>query len=298
MTTVSKGFSPSDIFQGPADAWLGIGAPASAVPPVEYTNTLQLNSAGEPADSNTTGGILTGTVGTTGSGGSGYVVGDYVSVTQTGAVNGILRVKTVSTGAILTFDVIRPGTGYSVANNLVIVTITGVGTGATGRVLTIEAAVNLGLTDGPASTNINPKFNEIMSDNFAAPVDVAFVSQACEIDIIVKQTNLRRIQRYFAGLNTGAYFDLLAGSTNPACDLLQIGSSRSSASQVSTLMLIAPRRDSATGWMYMLAYRAYLAGSIAPIFDRKKETTYKLKFKCLADTSRAATDQVLQIVRY
>src|SRR3954465_11041660 len=114
MTTVSKAFNPADIFQGPCDVWLGIGAPASATPPVEYTNTLQLTFDGLPSDSNTTGIMLTAGPGTTGSGGSGFAAGDMIQMTTGGAV---LKVVTVSAGAILTLLVIHGGTGYSVANN-------------------------------------------------------------------------------------------------------------------------------------------------------------------------------------
>lgn len=295
MTTVNKAFSPSNIFQGAADVWLGIGAPASAVPPVEYTNTLQLNSLGEPPDSNTTGSMLTAAVGTTGSGGSGYAIGDYLLMNAGGAV---LRVASVSSGAVTAFNIIHPGSGYSVANNQAVTALTGVGTSVTVNVTAIQAGIHLGATDGPASLSISPKFNEIRADAHAAPIDVAFVSQSCEIDITIKEMVLKNFDRYFAGLLSGKYFNLVAGSTNPAADFLQIGSQRSSAMQTFTLMMIAPRRDSTTGWLYVMAYKAYLKSSFPIAMDRKKETSIKLKFGCIADTSRVVQDQVLQIVRY
>lgn len=212
MPTVAKSFTPADIFQGPADLWIDLGAPASAVPPVQYTNTLQLNGSGEPPDS----------------GASGF---------------------------------------------------------------------NVGLTEGPCTVNINPKFSEIRADQFAAPVDAAFVSLASEIDFAVKETQLSKFPKYFAGILTGTYSNLGAGGTNPAADFLQIGSNKSSQAQLHTLMLIAPRRDVASKWLYVFAYKAYLKSAISLQLDRKKETVIKMKWGCIADPARVAKDQVLQIVR-
>ena len=211
-TTRAKVFTPGDIFQGPADVYLGVQAPASAVPPVQYINTLQLDASGQPPDA-----------------------------------------------------------------------------GASG--------IHLGLTEGPASISSTPKFDEIKSDQFAAAVDAAFVSLATEIDFIVKELSLAHIQRYFAGILTGTYTNVVAGGTNPAADFLQVGSNKNSQMQgLTTLLLIAPRRNVASKWLYVMAYKAYLASAIALPVDRKKETSIKMKWKCVADTSRAASDQVLQIV--
>lgn len=47
-----------------------------------------------------------------------YVVGDILTIVQTGATNGKIRVDTVSAGVVLTYSVIDYGEGYSVANGL------------------------------------------------------------------------------------------------------------------------------------------------------------------------------------
>lgn len=299
MATVSKSFSPADIFQGPADCFLGIKAPASANPPVQYTNTLQLDASGQPPDSSTTGQILTITLGN--AGGTGYAVGDVVLLTQAGASNGMAVVLTVSGGVVVTLAVLRPGTGYSAASNLATVHQTGGGNDAlTITISTIQAGISLGLTEGPCSVNIHPKFDEIKADQFAAPVDAAFISLATEIDFVVKELTLRNIQQYFAGLLTGTYFNLTGSpvsTTNSAADFLQIGSNRSSQAMTTTLMLIAPRRDVASKWVYVMAYSAYLKSAIQIQVGRKKETMVKMKWGCIADTSRVAKDQVLSIVR-
>jgi hypothetical protein len=297
VPTVTKVFTPQDVFKGVADVFLNIKAPPSAVPPVQYTNTLQLDSLGQPPDTSTTGQILTIALGN--AAGAGYAVNDIVSITQAGGANGLAIVTGVSSGAVTTLAVLRPGTGYSAAANLATVHQTGSGNDAlTITISTIQAGINLGLTDGPCSVSFHPKFDEIKADQFSAPVDAAFISLASEIDFIVKETLFRNIQQYFAGLTSGTYFSLPVGSTNPAADFMQIGATKSSGmNNVTTLTLVSPRRDATGKWLYVMAYRAYLKSAIPWAVNRKKETTLKLKFACLADTSRVAKDQVCQVVR-
>jgi hypothetical protein len=212
MPTVSKSFTPSDIFSGPADIYLGVQAPASAVPPVQGTNTLTLDGSGQPPDAG-------------------------------------------------------------------------------------SAGIHLGLSEGPVSANTAPSFELIKADQFSAPVDAAFISSKSEIDFTVKELVFSKLQKFFAGLTSATYSNLGAGSTNPAADMLQIGSANSSAANKTTLLLIAPRRDVASKWMYVLGYKCYLGSAIAIPIQRKKETLIKLKFKCLVDTSRVAKDQTMQIVK-
>lgn len=208
----AKSFTPADIFQGPADIYLDVQAPPSAVPPVQYVNTVQLDASGQPAD-----------------------------------------------GAV--------------------------------------AGVHLGLSEGPASLSITPKFSEIRADQYGAPVDAAIVSLACEIDVALKELTLANIKKYFAGAGVGTYSNIGAGATNPAADFLQVGSPTTANPVLHTLMLIAPDRGHSGKFVYVMAYSAYLASAVALPLDRKKETVIKLKWKCIGDTARVAKDQVLQIVR-
>jgi hypothetical protein len=291
MATVSKLFTPADVFQGPADIYLGVQAPASAVPPVQYTNTLQLDSKGQPPIG-TKGEIATVALG---AGGTGYAVGDTLTVVQGGAANGLIRVLTVADGVVATVAVLRGGSGYSVASTLA--TVGGIGTGCTITISTITAGVYLGLTESPATCTVTPKFNPIHADQYSAAVDAAFVSQAAEIDFTVKELVFANLQRFFAGLFSASFWDLVIGAVNPATELLQIGSSPSSDALVTTLMLVAPRRDAANKYIYALAYKAYIASAIPMPVQRGKETVLKLKWKLLLDTSRVAKDMAMQIVR-
>lgn len=297
MAVVTKAFTPADIFQGPADLFLDIAAPASATPPVQYTNTLQLDASGQPPDASTAGELAAVSAGSTP--GTGYVLGDILEITQAGAANGLVRVTGITgPSGVGTVAIVRAGTGYSAASNLPSVHRSGAGDDTTTiTITTIQKGINLGLTEGPCSISINPKFAEIMADQYAGAVDAAFVSMACEVDMVIKETNLRKVQKYFAGLLSGAYFDLPAGSTHPAADFLQIGSSRTSQANTHTLLLIAPRRDAASKWVYAMFYRAYLKSAVQMDTGRAKETMLKLKWGCIADTSRVAKDQVGQIIR-
>lgn len=65
----------------------------------------------------------------TGNAGTGYAVGDQVTVTQGGASGGVLQVTSIGGGGAVTgLSLVTSGTGYSVANGLA-TTTTGAGTG-------------------------------------------------------------------------------------------------------------------------------------------------------------------------
>lgn len=295
MATISKSFTSADIFQGQADVYLGVKAPASANPPVEGTNTLVLDSSGQPTIA-ATGQIATISLGATGSGGTGYTLGDVLTITQSGGSFGQAKVLTLGGGgAVATLLLLRNGNGYATANNLP--TTGGSGSAATINILTITSGFHLGLTEGPASINLAPKFDLIKADQFSAPVDAAFISNTGEIDIVVKELVLANIQKYLAGLMSATYYNLSAGSTNPAADFLQVGSTPSSSALVTTLLLVGPRRDVPNKFLYVMAYRCYMKSAIQLSVQRSKETMIKLKFSMLADVTRVATDMACQIVR-
>jgi hypothetical protein len=291
MPTVSKSYTPADIFQGGADIYLGVTPPPSAVPPVAGTNTLTLDANGQPPIAST-GQIATAALN---AGGTGYTVGDTLFITQSGAVAGMIRVATLSGSAVATFVVINGGRGYSVATGLA--TVGGTGSGCTIDISTITAGYHLGLTEGPASISISPKFNLIRSDQHAAEIDAAFVSQTCEIDFTLKEFVLANMQRTFSGLFSATYWNLAAGGTNPAADFVQVGSSFSSYSKTSSLLLVAARRDVPGKYVYALAYRAYIKSAWQMTANRAKENVWKLKAGCILDTSRIAKDMCIQIVK-
>jgi hypothetical protein len=63
-------------------------------------------------------------------GGTGYAVGDLLSVTQTGASGGIVRVLTAPAGVVATVEVVNRGWNYTAASNLATVALNGSGNNA------------------------------------------------------------------------------------------------------------------------------------------------------------------------
>ncbi len=291
MPTVAKAFTAADVFQGPADIYIGVTNPPSAVPPVQYTNTLQLDNSGQPPIG-TTGQIATVTVA---AGGSGYAAGDTLTVVQSGGVAGMIRVLTVAAGVVSTVAVIRGGQGYATASGLA--TTGGTGTGCTITISTITAGFHIGLTEGPAQVNIAPKYELIKADQFSPEIDAALISLDTEIDFVVKEMVFSTLQQLFTGLFSATYWNLSAGGTNPAADFLTIGATNSSQAILQSLLLVAPRRDAANKFVYALGYRTYIKSAIQFNIGRPKENMFKLKFGCLADMNRIAKDRVMQIIR-
>ncbi len=204
MAVVSKVYTPGNIFQGPADVFIDVTAPASNVPPSADVNEITLDASGQP---------------------------------------------------------------------------------------TAAAGLHLGSTEGPAQVSITEKFNEIRDDQHESPIDLAFDTVEAEIDFNVKETTLSNLQKYLASDSLGAY-TALAGA-----QVLQVGGQTDSSRTTRTLMLIAPRREAAGKSVYVFAHKAYLKSALQLTFHRTKENVHKLKFGVVADTTRVAGDEVMQIVR-
>jgi hypothetical protein len=82
-------------------------------------------------------------------GGTGYAVGDLLSVTQAGASGGQLRVLTAPGGVVATVEVVNPGVNYRGASNLATVALTGGGDNAFTVTITDKKALDtMVLRDG------------------------------------------------------------------------------------------------------------------------------------------------------
>lgn len=265
--------------------------PPSAVPPVLNTNTLVLDAKGQPTIG-TTGQIATVTVAAAG---ASYTVGDTLTVVQSGAINALIRVLTVTAGAVATVAVINGGQGYSAAAGLA--TSGGTGTGCTITIATITAGFHLGLSEGPTSSTLTPKFELIKADQWAAPVAAAFTSNTGEMDFTIKEFTLVSLQRYFAGLYSATNWALSAGSTNPACSLLQVGSSYPSTAKTTSVLFVTPDRAVQNRFSYFLGYRCYIESTLQMPINRSKEMLIKIKMGMLLDTTRTAGDMAGQWIR-
>jgi hypothetical protein len=154
-----------------------------------------------------------------------------------------------------------------------------------------SGGVHLGAIEAPATVTVTEKFNEIRADQFESAGDVAFDTVEAEIDVVLKETALNNLATLItAGVLTT--YTALAKSA-----VLQVGGQQSSALTFFTLMLIGPNRVVTGKWVYVFAFKAYLKSAVQITFHRSKENSHKLKFGCVADLTRVAGDEVLQIVK-
>jgi hypothetical protein len=152
-----------------------------------------------------------------------------------------------------------------------------------------------GATEGATTTALTPKYQEIGADQVASPIDVVMTADAYEIDVTIKQSNLANLINFFppgtfsTGTDTSqpsgaqAYEQITFGGIIPVA---KIG-----------VATISPRRDATGKFVVSHLYQAYQAEAIKLPFQRGKETTFGVKFKGVADSTRPAGDQVGMVWR-
>lgn len=125
----------------------------TALGPTNITTDVVLASAAAITPFTATGPAVTVTLA---AGGTGYTVGDFLTITQAGAVGGTLRVLTLGLSDVVTFSFISGGSGYTVANTLATTVSPSGGTGCTVNITVItppvEEVVVHSITCGPIST--------------------------------------------------------------------------------------------------------------------------------------------------
>jgi hypothetical protein len=188
-----------------------------------------------------------------------------------------------------------------VASGLTTTVITGSGDGTlTVHTGSIQAGTHIGLSDGPVVLSPNPKFHEIRADQHAGAVDAAFVQLDCEIDFIVKEALLYNLVRFFSSI-TGVYNNVptqtISANVIPYADFLQIGSIQTDAVLAHSILAVSADRSNLGHFYVLNAYKCFLASAIQTTFKRDTETLWKLKFKCIADTTRVYGDMVASFSR-
>jgi hypothetical protein len=133
------------------------------------------------------------------------------------------------------------------------------------------------------------------ADQVASPIDVVMTADAYEIDVTIKQSNLANLINFFppGTFSTGtdpsqpagaqSYEQITFGGIIP---VPKIG-----------VAAISPRRDVTGKYVVSHLYQAYQAEAVKLPFQRGKETTFGVKFKGVADSSRPAGDQVGMVWR-
>jgi len=152
-----------------------------------------------------------------------------------------------------------------------------------------------GATEGAITSTMTPKYQEIGADQVASPVDVVMTADAYEIDVTLKQSNLANLISFFppGTFSTGtdsnqpsgaqAYEQITFGGIIPVPKL--------------GVAVISARRDATGKFVVSHLYQAYQAEAVKLPFQRGKETTFGVKFKGIADSSRPSGDQVGMVWR-
>ena len=113
--------------------------------------------------------------------GTGYAVGDMFNIVQAGASGGKGIVLTVNAGAVLTFGIIAPGTGYTVADNKTTTKITGGGDDALTVDVDTLAATVYAVTNTGATADAHKNLMAIWP--FSSPLSIAADGQAATWDM-------------------------------------------------------------------------------------------------------------------
>jgi hypothetical protein len=152
-----------------------------------------------------------------------------------------------------------------------------------------------GATEGAITSTLTPKYEEMGADQVSSPIDVVMTADAYEIDVTIKQSNLANLTNFFppgafstgtdANQPTGAqtYEQITFGGIIPVPKM--------------GVAVISARRDVTGKFVVSHLYQAYQAEAIKLPFQRGKETTFAVKFKGIADSTRPTGDQVGMIWR-
>lgn len=153
----------------------------------------------------------------------------------------------------------------------------------------------VGATEGAATVVLAPKLEQIEADQVAGPIDVVMTGEAESIEVTLKESDLAKLKRFIVHgtFSSGTDTNLPAGSQTYE----EISFGGVLAIPKTSVAVISPRRDASSKYVVSQLYQAYQAEAIQLPFQRGKETTYKVKFDALADTTRAAGDQVGKIYR-
>lgn len=156
-------------------------------------------------------------------------------------------------------------------------------------------ALFAGATEGAISTSLTPKYDEIGADQVSSPIDVVMTSDAYEIDVTIKQSNLANLMNFFPPGTFSSGMDTSQPSGAQSYEQITFGGVI--AVPKMGVAVISPRRDAAGKFVVSHLYQAYQSEAIKLPFQRSKETTFGVKFKALADPTRATGDQSGQVWR-
>jgi hypothetical protein len=141
-----------------------------------------------------------------------------------------------------------------------------------------------GASEGATTTALSPKYQDVGADQVSLPIDEIMIADAYEVDVVMKQTNLANLVNFFPPGTFSAGTD--ANQPSGAQNYEQITFGGIVPIQRMGVAVISPRRDVLGKFVVAHLYQAYPAEAFKLAFQREKETTYSVKFKAVADTTR------------
>lgn len=145
----------------------------------------------------------------------------------------------------------------------------------------------VGYTTGPTTFEYKATKVEIAAEQSLLPVDI-FTSDE------LSQVTFTCLERLYQTLQ--AAFDNIGSVSDAAKDLFYAGNGTSILTPSPFSIFVSHRhRDNVNKFSCANIYRAYSVDGIKLPFDKKKETTFLVTLKALADTTRSAGDQAFQL---
>ena len=260
--------SPQAIHQGTGRLWLYVPEPATGA-------RLLLNTDGSPAQSSTIAAWATLTA---------VAVGQQIKdsngnteICIVGGTTGATQPTTWPTAPGPGLMATKDGSAYWVFAG-----------GAYG-------AYFAGASEGATTAALNPKYQDVGADQVSLPIDEIMTADAYELDVVLKQTNLANLVNFYSPGTFSAGTDTLQPAGAQAYEQITFGGIIPLIKM--GVAVISPRRDVVGKYVVSHLYQAYAAEAFKLAFQREKETTYSVKFKAIADTTRNNGDYAGMIWR-
>lgn len=165
---------------------------------------------------------------------------------------------------------------------------------STGNVHTPDAtanpsAIHIGLSKDGADLLYKPTTENQMADELTSP----YRSSLTDEEIMISPKGNLQIGQNL----TLTVKQMLGGTLSAPALKSKITAGGLSALTYFSVLAIWAQPEAPTKYMYWLLYRAFNDSGLAMTISRKSDASSDLAFRGFADSSRAAGDQILQIVR-
>lgn len=147
----------------------------------------------------------------------------------------------------------------------------------------------VGYTTGPVTFTYKATKVELMPEQSLAAVDV-FVSEE------MAQIVFTAMERTYIALHTA--FDNVGTQSDTTGDFYYAGNGAAIITPLfNTVFMSTPHRDNLLKFSWACVYKAYSVDGVKLPFEKKKETTYQVTLKAVADvvTPRTVGDQLWQM---